>query len=272
MERIKSYVNEIFKFATIFCLSFIWCNYYIRNTVKSLIVSFLVTIGLDLIIGIFYKKKYNKYQKSIKDQKEITYISNQLLFSSKQESNNYIKKIFNISKLEIVINNEKYKLFNYLNKTEFSKEDGIFVVNELESKKLSNGIIFAQNFNSEILSTLNSISTYNIICSDISDLYLNFIKEKNIKPEEKIKLSENRKNSIKEIVKISLNKSNSKKYFIFGLSTLFLSFFAFYNIYYIVFSSILFSLSLLSYFINTKPISFKHTKLKDLINSTEKNN
>ena len=81
--------------------------------------------------------------------------------------------------------------------------------------------------------------------------YFKLLKVYDFYPEKVIELKQSQKITINDLLAYSLNKKRTKGYFLASCIMLFSSFLVKYNLYYIIFSTLLLILSLIS-FINPK--------------------
>lgn len=243
-RRFSHISNIIFLFFTIFCIFFIWCNYYSKNFKISFWSSIIVVLTV-LLIYLPIKNinlKTTKSSRSLKQNFDNFCI--QLQFNKNSIIHNFIIKLFKISNCEI-INNEhiidkdnKIDYFLYL--TEQISQQDIF--NIYKNSMYYNIKLIVYN----PLSTFIKIKGYNIEIYDNKKLF-DISKHNNIKIENTVEFEKN-KLSKKDIFNVIFSKSKSKNYLCIGLITLFSSLFTRFSIYYIIISTILFLLALYSRF------------------------
>ena len=145
-----------------------------------------------------------------------------------------------ISKEDITFtkNNETHVFSLYYS----SQLDESKLLEIIKTKKTNNLVVFCSNKDAKLISTAFKDKKIELI--NIEQLYEIF-NTKNIQiPTDNIDLNKS-KVSLNEVLKNSLSRNKSKGYFISGLVLLFTSLIIPYKIYYVVFSSVLFLLSLL---------------------------
>ena len=96
------------------------------------------------------------------------------------------------------------------------------------------------------------IKEMKIILLNSKDCFLKLIKKYNYFPKNLKNLNLQEKLKFKEFLKLSLSRKNAKGYFINSLILLFSSFIVRLNIYYVIMSSILLLLALISFFLPQK--------------------
>ena len=139
-------------------------------------------------------------------------------------------------------------LYPYYKFEEFNTEDLILTYNSAKKLNANKLVICVNKINTNVLKIKDKLDI-KIIILDKYQTYEKLFKEYNYFPQEFI--IKTPKNSFKSLVEYSLNKKRTKGYFIASIILLFSSFIVKYNIYYLIFSSILLILSLFS-FINPK--------------------
>lgn len=235
VRKLSHLSNFIFFASVIFCLAFLWCNYYIKNIKVSLISSIIITISI-LIISISIKqiKSKNLHLKKSNEQAlenfklNLQYCKNSEILNivcCPQISNNLHKKS------PYHYHTNTFDIFIFINTDDICKA---------YNERITNNVIIATNQNIDI--PVHSESLQIKIISD-KDLFI-LAKEKNFKFQNQFNNKKTNKYSLKDILCILLCKAKSKSYFGFALLLLFGSLFTPFSTYYIVFSSVFFALSL----------------------------
>ena len=243
MERIKTTVstisNIIFLSFCTFIITFIWVNFYTKKLGISLILSLIVAITTSVIYIFFiYKKKI-----TLKDQDNQNllseYTKNQLIFGNYDTVNTFILNLFEYSKTKkISINHyitNHEEIFLIFDNEELDKST---YINILKTAINQNITIFCMSANLDFKFNNRNITIYNY-----DDIFKKMVLKNNFL-DLKIENVKTQKISFSQIIKYSLNKKYSKKFFLLSLLLLFSSFFTPYSIYYIVISSLLIILSI----------------------------
>lgn len=236
--------NTIFLVFTLFLITFLWCNFYLRNFSHSLICSAIIILTFSLIYIPHKINKYkkNKYTTAETDKKN--YYKNQLLLSNNKEIINFITNLYEYKNIEFLSDNHAFTdnkdIFICFNEEELTNSK----IYDFFKQSVSNDIyVYSLNKPNFSLKINNKkISYYNF-----SDL-MTKCKEKNTFFDNNIIIEKKTKLRVKDVLCIVLGKERSKSYLYLGSLILFSSLFTPYNIYYIVISSILFILSIFSKF------------------------
>jgi len=246
--KLSQISNIIFLTITIFCLFFLWSNYYTKDLRISLISSFVVIFAFLIIyIPIYIKKRKGSITKKIKE-KELKNLSQNLLYSSES----HILNLF----ITLLKDNEPYNIIStnhlLMNNTDifflFYHENTINIEFEkiYKYRKTNNINIYCISKPTQI----TNVENLKIKFFELEDIY-NFLQTNSINFEEQIIVNNKPKINIKTILQAILNKSKSRSYLTIGILLFFSSLFTPFSIYYIVMSTILILLAIFCRF-NTK--------------------
>ncbi len=229
----------------LFILSLVFTSYFLRYP-YSLILSFCLAVLCSLIIFPIINGKYKRKICSKKEQKAIESLSEYLSLSKKTtifslfynalkakgytverkkggfyicEKNTYLFLCFDFEPLK---KSEIVKIFNLLNKN----EKALIFTNVLTTETKS----FALRFDNRI------------IAIGIEGVY-DFLKETSSLPSFP---EVQKKNKLKRLFTGLFTKKRATKFFLLGLTFLFLSLFSYVKIYYIIFGTVLMVLSIVS--------------------------
>ena len=246
--KLSKFSNKIFLIFNILILSFIWCNYYLKNFSLSFFSSLIITITFSIIYltinkYLIIKKTIKENQKTIKED-----FRKYLYFCNQQELINLIKNTYKFDNI-LTINQNQYQLddgtnlYFIYNNPIINHIDMYNIFKSCTNNKIQifcfdydKNIIFCENFNIQFI-------TFNELYEQISN--------NNIKTNTTFNIKKSNKLSMKSLLCIVLSKSNSKKYFKLALLLLLAQIFTPYKIYYIICSSILILISIYCKF-NTK--------------------
>lgn len=263
------FCDFIFYAFLIFSISFIWLRYFIHNDITLYLLAFLITISLSLILALIFRKKVNKFKLTKKEKKLKQNYLNYLLFLDNKETTNLVKQFYkdrvikscsnylivakeNLNlvkdKRKYIKNSEKIIIFYDFSINNLSKNSVISFVKKSINLNIKSIEILSINFDKECFSFAKKIKGFTINLIDFDKLYSEKLKNYEINVSEKLVYEEKNKYTFKELLQIAFNKKKTKTYSLTGLIFLFGAIFFRYNIYYLVFTSIMFIFALISYF------------------------
>lgn len=261
MSRFKiiNLIDKIFVSVAIFLIIFAWINFFIRNLWLSFVFSLIFSSASIFILFFFMNKHHQKTltnKNHIKDMNE-KFLAFMLLSKTEQLKllSSIIEKDFECLKLKDSLifskNNEITQLMISLENEKISQFNLIKLIQKTE-KNIRNLIIVCNDFDFNI----NSKILKNLSVEFVSkkELYENYFLPKSIFPNCSNLNVENERKNLKIIVKNFINPKKSKPYFLCGLVLIFSSIILPFHTYYLIFGSILLSLSILC---KLQPI-FKH--------------
>ncbi len=257
----KSYFSFVFDFLfysfVIFLITFVWVRLLVHN--KVLIWTY--SIGITLIISIFLflilKKKIYKFSYSKKETKEKQQILNSLVFAQNNEIVDFLAGFFGGYQIKkhkdnlVLINketNQKYMAFFDFSFNEIDAKSIINYVKKAEKENIFKVYLFCGDANKECDKLVKNLKETKVKIINFNNFYENYIKKQNKKPNFKAKYEVKSKYSFKELLLVAFNKNKTKQYFLTGVIFLIGSIFLRYNIYYLVFTSLMFIFCLFSYF------------------------
>lgn len=236
--------NTIFLTSIIFCLFFLWCNFYSKSLKLSFFSSIIISICfliIYLLIGNYLNKRKAK---STEKSNSIEKFKLNLMYSQ-------IDNVLNLLKLMLEFKSKKEIEQNHF-LLDNQKDLFIFLQESISTNNIQS--IYQNRETNEIIIVCLSkfdlpynIENMNVTFLDLQSLYL-FCQENNINTLLCVNQIKKPKYRIKDIFCIVLNKEKSKSYFWLGIVLLFSSLFTPFSTYYIVVSTILFLLSLFSRF------------------------
>lgn len=277
------FINIVIRIFLIFLICFVWMRYFIDTFWLSVLYTALLTISIEFIIHFFLTRKKSKKSLKNEEEKLAEKISATFIFSH-QAALDYFYKLskinYSVKKLSkyIVITdkkekkselNEKIELNNDLievenkedkieNKTilyphysysSISPQNLVEILKVIEKQKATKLIVCGYKIESTTYNLVQKIKDIKIILLDSKNCYLKLIRPHNFFPDNLKDFSLQNKVKFKELLRASLSRKHSKGYFIASLILLFSSFIVRLNIYYVIMSSFLLLLSLLSFFL-----------------------
>ena len=270
MNKLTKTISEIIKLICLTGIFFVWINFYIRKPFESLIIASLLAFFINLIIIAISRKRQNIYNLKSKEIKEIEEKSKILLFSDPKFVLNFFEKTLKLKFPEVKRNNNYFIVLNQDSKTIFypfyskftlQKDDLLNIINNIEKINFEKDkiIIFANDYSPETTTIQSSLKKNCIIIFDKVQTYKKIFENLNSFPENpNINLKETTiKLNKQDLLNIAFNKKKSKHYLFSGLILLFFSLFSNFDIYYAIFSSLLFILAIFSRY------NFKYNKKEE---------
>ena len=251
--KLSQLLDTFIIFILIFAISFIWLRYLISEFFLSLIASLFVTIFLILLRTYISNKKQAKLKIKKDRETHINDCSNAMLFNTFEENCEFFINMLK-HKYDIEIRNnylflknqqDEIALFPMYDNKKISQDNLLACLKSVKNINLTKIIIVCCEYENNVCTIasnyktkthiLNKIQTYNeILC-----VYKVFpeINNQN-KVDEKITFS--------FLLRNAINKKKAKTYFWGGAFLLLASFVIRYNVYYIIFSTVMFCLCLFS--------------------------
>lgn len=251
-----SYILDfIFKSVSVFVISFIWIRFFEHNITLIFIYSSIITLVVITLSTIrtikkcknenlskldFEKKENSIYQLNFYSQAQILTFFSSLLNSTYEvnKKNDYL-----------ILKKEDEKIGVFLN-FNFNNTDAIFIkniMNKINLNKFEKVFIYSNDYTKECKELCSSISNVKFSCKN-SDEVFKLMKQNNIFPKDKVQKQKPKKKNFNNFCSVLFNKSKTKTYFFTGLIFLISSIFMRYNIYYLIFTTLMFFLSMYSYF------------------------
>ena len=240
-------IDTIFISITIFLIFFVWIQFFIKNIVLSLMLGSLLAIGTILGVKALKNQKLSKLKISANNSTKLAKfkIAIQTLPSLKVLS--ILKKLVpkNLSPISkkgdiIFTKDNKTNIYTFFF-SELLTDSKLLEI--IKNKHADNITIFCVGYNQNTLLVSQAITNIKIKLITLDELY-KICEANNISVNtDHIDLTSH-KMHIKDILKGFISPNKSKGYFISGLITLLTSLIIPYRIYYVVFSTILFALSI----------------------------
>ena len=219
----------------------------------------LVTIVIELSLHFILKRRNEKEYMKKKDIVDAENIAVGFAFNKQQA----LDFFYNLAKQKYVsikrknyilidtpkddLKDNKTILFPAFSLSKFQPQDLVEILSGVKRVNYSKIVILCGDVSKEAYSLSMQITSVKVIILDKFDCYNKLIKEYNYYPENLLELKKTSKLKLKELVAYSLNKKRSKGYFFASIILLFSSFIFRMNLYYIIMSSILLLLSLISF-------------------------
>lgn len=253
--KLANLLNLFFRLLLIFFLIFIWIRYTVESLTLSIILTVFCTLLTDFLIQYLLNKK--KYINSIKasEIKKLKSVINYFIFNENKDNLTFFynlvsKKHLAVKKNNFIIinhdNDNNVILYPYFTFKNFSVDDLIFILNKTKKLCFSKIVICSNNFDTDCKSFITKIDK-NILLLDGEQTYLNLLKPYNCIPENIPNEKKDNQIKFKHLFKNSLSRNKTKSYFFASIILLISSFIIKFNIYYLIISSILLILALISF-------------------------
>ncbi len=258
--RIINFLDTIFKTSIIFLIAFAWCRFYVRDFWLSLLVSVVITLGINAVLSLLSNKKQKNRaldkehisqveqcavaMQILPDKDRIKWLSQ--MVNSPQKA--YTKRI-EYSK----DGKSKVLCYNFskerINEYDLADQIGSYI------GKYDEILVLCHDYTDTAKKLASSIKICKIKLLNKYDAYENLYQPANVYPSTEIIKKDVSKLTFLDIMKLFLAKSNAKKYFLSGLFLIFASIVIPYSLYYVIFGSVLLSLSLVCVLLSKKSVS-----------------
>lgn len=254
-------VDTIFLAFVILFVCFAWIQFFIKNIILSLFISLILSFGIILTLNYFKSKKYKNTQSILKRDYDFSCFRVAIQTMSVLKLTSTIKKIIPHKycpksikgDIHFIKNGESYILtFYYIDELKHNS-----LLNIVKNKICDNLIVFCSSYTQEAKSISGVFTNKSIELIDLEQLF-EILNSKNVLIDTSNINLEKPKKTIKQILKNIISRDKSKSYFIGGIVLLFTSLIIPYKIYYILFSSALFILSVIC---RLKPYSKPNTSI-----------
>lgn len=267
--KLTSLFNIFFRILLIFFVFFIWIRYFFNSLVLSVFLSAFATILFDFIIHAILSKKNISLNLKNEEILKIEQIKKTFIFWNQNQTNTFF---FNLFKTKFSATKQsKFIIINKDNKTialyfsfyfhNLSPDEIVEIYNKSKNSFFDKLIICSSEFDKQCSEIIKFIKS-DIVLLNIEKTYFNFLKPyeyypKDLVNENSIKSTQ----TLKSLFSNAFCQQKTKGYFFASLILFISSFIIKFNIYYIIMSSLLLILSLLSFLIP----KLKHTKTEELL-------
>ena len=250
MSRFKfiNIIDTFFISLATMLIIFAWLQFFIKNIIVSLILSAILSVSIMYFFRHIRSKKQERYLNAAAKTTSIAKFKLAIQTISNTKLTLLIKRL--ISKqyevkvvkgdIKVVIDNTLHILTTHLN-SELTESKLLEII---KTKLSDNLTILCLSVNNDVKSICNAFINKKITLISVEQLY-DLFEQKNITIDtSNIDLSKS-KITFKEILKGAIKRNKSKGYFFSGLILLLTSLIIPYKIYYVLFSTTLFTLSLI---------------------------
>lgn len=249
--KFSNIVDTAFISVVTFLIIFAWIQFFIKNLLLSIMVSAVLAIGIIFLIRWFKLRKYSSTQAKVNRNSNLELFKLAISTMSSTKLGSIIKKLLpnkyfprtNKGDINFIKDNSTHSFtFYYSNELTEPK-----LLELIKTKPAQNLTIFCLNYTQEVKSIATAFKNKNITLVSIEQLF-DIFNSKNIQVDTShIDLTKH-KITFKQMLKSATSRNKSKSYFTCGIILLLTSLIIPYKIYYVIFSSILFALSLLCRF------------------------
>jgi len=242
--------NSIFKYFLIFSISFLWLNYYNRDILLVSLISIIITIIISYIVNKIAKKRKDKISLTIKDNEKMKTTAFQLLMADNNDILTFFTILLKIKNNPKIIKSKQLIEFSnkafipFYRKKQLSEDDLIEV---FKTYNYDHIIISCIEYSDEALQLSKKIASKKISIINHEQLFV-LLKKYDLFPDFNIAINPKKRFKFVNIKDIAFMKKNSRHYLFSGVIILISSLFIKYNIYYLIFATLLFVLSGISFF------------------------
>lgn len=250
MKKIKSSLNFVLCYFLIFTIFSLWATFYLKNKTFALILSAVFSLAIYLVLKNFLNSKEQTKTQTEQNKKELENFKVFLNSLLADETNNFLKLIF---KEKIEINKQNCLIFNKnvliipCFSAEITTHDVFSACQQAKELNLNKIAFLVCKNDEKMVLFCNSISNFEIEIVSAEKLF-ELAKKENISYENIIKFKNKTKLTFKTILCLIFAKKNAKKFLFFGILSLFISFLTIFKLYYYIFCSLFFLMSLICIF------------------------
>ena len=253
MKKLLYISQHLLKCTLIFFIAFIWLKFCIDKGWLTILLSIAITLSIELVsillsrkknaissLKLIEKEKAEDMYFSLINSNAIDFLYNlfKTRFQLAEKKKNYIK-----IKKE---NEENYIVYPVLSLDILNASQIANIMKGLNKENFSKLILICFDYDSNCDSLLKSYNKEIIILNKF-ETYATIFKEFDYYPQITHKFYKNTKQTFKQLIAFSLNKSRSKGYIISAIILFITSFFVKLNLYYCIIASVLLILALVSY-------------------------
>ena len=258
---VYKFFNMFFRLCLIFLICLVWFRYFVKDFALSVFYTVLSTVMIEILIHFLSGKRKNKLNLKNSEMKH----ASQIALTFALDSEKALNFLFDLSKQKhtaqkckkyILIKNKNVErgqeylniLYPYFKLENFTKNDLSEILKKVKNVKYEKLIICSCLFNKDVYSFAKVLNK-KIILLDAEGAYGLLYKKYNFFPNQLVELNQSAKLKFKEFLTLAINKKRSKGYFFASIVLLLSSFLFRMNLYYIISSSVLLVLCLISFLI-----------------------
>lgn len=254
MKTFQLIVHKFFRIFLVFLLAFIWVRYYEKNLLLAVLYSSVIAIAVDLVLERLTEKKYSKIMLKKTELHDAERFANHFAFCSKKTTLNFFEKLFSAhfdvtakSNFLVWQTNTEITAFVPLFELGTLKIRDIITAFNITNKNFNPTkiIIAASEFLPETLQFAKS-SPCKILLLNKFEIYEKLMKSNNIFPQNVASFSAPKKRYLSSLAEYAFSRKRTKAWVWASLLLLISSFFVRVSVYYLIISSLLLVLALIS--------------------------
>lgn len=239
-------IDYLFLFAAIFFIVFVFLNYFVNKLIVCFTLSFVASYLVYYILAKIISYHNIRISTKKTDLNNIAKLKQYFAVSGTETSKTYLNTLLNATITDYGLSSKDADYYIDFSKQELNLYDFTSIIQALCNQSKTKYII-AEKLSSDLADFLETLNTP-IKHISIEELYFNHIKDWAPLPTLNIKQKNPNKNTFKQLFRLALSKDKSKKYFFNGILIMVFSFIYPFHNYYFVFSLILFTLAVVSFF------------------------
>lgn len=249
------FFNVFFRYLLIFLAVFVWIRFFVSNLTLALLYTSLIAIIIEVLINFLLSRKLAKKTLKKNECLKIEKYFQSLILSSKKEVVDFFyslaKKRFQAKKLSSfvsVIHDEGstilFPIFKY---SLLEKQDIVEIISKTKDLKKKKVVVCCYEANKKACEFAKKFSEFDILVLEKEDVYLKLFVEYDCFPNVSQEVVVSKKTDWKTFLDIVFSRDKTKGYFFSSLVVLFSSLIVRQSVYYVVMSSILLALALVSF-------------------------
>ena len=249
--KFSSVIDFLFFNLTLFLIFFAWTRFIFKNVLIALIITFALIIAINIIKNIRMHIKSSKNATLKIKSSEMENCLLLLLAQSNQEKVDLFSSFYEKNEIECVLDNiivfkdNSGLAINFSHKNE-SQESFLRIVYKARQNNIKKLSILCYSMNKQDKIFFENLTDIEAKILEKEEVYTKFLI-KLPKKENYFNVKSTGKIKFKQFISLSIDRRKAKGYFLSGLLIFFCSLIVKYNIYYVIMSSILFLLALLSF-------------------------
>lgn len=264
-KKILIVSNMLFCGFVAFLLSFIWIQYYSSERYTALVLASIVAMITLYVSYAVQNSNIKKGMYSKRQEKTFKEFTNYLIYSKMPDIDSLLQDTFadyvvkkSKDKLSILFRENRYDIYNMCHKQIIMQDDIIGLIKSKNIDCTVPNIIVCIAMDNDAIDMISSLSNTQFLVCDAKELY-EICSTYNTIPKNMISIK-NKKVKIVDILKCAISKDKWKGYLFASITIAFYSLFVFSKLYYIIWSTILATLSIISYY-----DFFKYSKSKQSV-------
>lgn len=255
MKTFNSVVSHAFRVFLLFLLAFIWVRFYQRNLGLAVLYSAIICIILDVLLCVILQKREKQNTLKSDEMKQAQSFATHFAFSDHNVAINFFYKLlskqFDVQKKTKYMwweNEGQLTVFYPIFQFDSTKIRDLFkIFNSIKiSRRPDKIIVCSGQFDNDTRAFVRR-SPVNFLLLDQFEIYEKLMKPQNCYPAENMQIEPKKNGGWQAILEYALSRKRTKAWLMSSLLLIFSSFFVRVSIYYLIISSILLILAILSY-------------------------